>query len=173
MERSNRSVSSDNGSPVKSFSLVVDLSKVTKLSMYSCYLPSLDRITSDRLIDLLKQTPNLQSLTIDWRSNGKDDPFVVEKVGFRIIGFLDPSKFRHLNIPIFNLGQIKMILDRFANIFSLTLCLSTGSISAAEIFDYFRTSWPDCSMVKDQDSISIWLDDRSKKKDRKHLKLSH
>jgi hypothetical protein len=110
---------------------------------------------------------------MEWRSNGQDNPFVVDKVCFRIIGFLAQSNLRHLNLPIFNLDQIKMILDRFPTLSSLTLRVSTGSISAAEIFDYFRTSWPDCSMVKDQEFISIWLDDRSKHNDRKRLKLSH
>ena len=156
---------------------MVDLSQVTKLSLDSFYLPSFDRIRYYRFIDLLKQTSNLHSLTIGLRLNTICDPFVVEKVCFRIIAFLDRSNLRHLNIPIFNLDQIKIILDRFTNLFSLTLCLSTGSINSKQILDYFQTSWHGCSIVTHQEFISIWFNEGSNKNsinnDRKRMKLSH
>ena len=169
MKRSNQLVS-----PPRSLSLVVDLSHVTQLRLNLGNLPSRDRIRSDRLIDLLKETSSLQSLTLYWRIADEDDPSVVEKICSTIIDHLGRSKLRYLSIPIFNLDQIKIILDRFVDLFGLTLTLPTESITSAEIIDYFSTSWRNCSTLISYKSVSIWLDKRSNtSNNHKRMKLSH
>ena len=93
-----------------------------------------------------------------WISGYKDDPPFVQKVCSTIIDYADQSKLRHLNIPIFSLNPIRMILDRFINLCSLTFPLaSTRSFTSAEIrhlfFTHDQTSVINTHRVKRGDSV--------------------
>jgi hypothetical protein len=146
---------------------------VTKLSLNLCYSTSLDRIRYDRLIDMLKQTSNLQPLTMYSRSAFKEGSLFVQTVCSTIIDRLDQSKLRHLNIPIFHLDQLKVLLKRFTNLFNLTLCVSIESKNYPEIIDYVKTLMNGYSIVNESRSVLICLDERSKTSNyHKRIKVS-
>lgn len=171
----NVSVSSDTESPVKLISSLVDLSRVTKLWLGLCFRTDLDAIRFDYLIDLLQQTPNLLSLTFEWRAQFEEDRFFAQEICSVIIRRFNRSTLRHLNISIFNLDQLKMLLDRMTNLLSLKVCLSMKSPTSAEIIDFVnKLLMNECSILEDSDSVSIWMDARVKKNSGcKRIKLSH
>ena len=169
------SVSPDTESPVKSISLLVDLSRVTKLWLDLSFTTNLDRIRFDYLIDLLQQTSNLRSLTFKWKEEFEEDRFFGREICSVIIRHFNRLTLRHLNIPIFNLDQLKMFLDRMTNLLSFKVCLSMQSPTSVEIIDYVnKLLMNECSILEDSGSVSIWMDARVKENSGcKRIKLSH
>ena len=141
---------------------VVDLYQVTKLTMILDHPIAPDRITYHRLIALLKQTSNLQSLIICWISNDNQRRFFAAEICSTIIPHANRSKLRHLGVPCFSLDEVKTILERFTDLFSIRLDLSCVSSTSAQIIEYVKTLMPDCSILEESKSVSIWMNERSK-----------
>lgn len=148
----------DQRSPVKPLSSVIDLFKVTKLSLDSGYHCRLDRIRYDRLIDLFKQTPNIHSFTLDPSQLIVSQRLSVDDIYSAFIPYLDRSKLRHGDILVVDLRQVQMLLETFKNLISIRFRLGTDWISFEELSAYVKTLMSRCSTSHDFSSVSIGMD---------------
>ena len=146
-------------------SSVIDLSKVKKLIRYLGYPRHIISIRYDQLIDLLQQTPNLHSLTLDPSGSILLVRQPIEDVYSVIIHYVDRSKLRHLDIFVINIHQVQTLLERFINLCAVRFRFQSELISSEEISDYLMTLMPDCSIWQDSYSVSIWMDQRVKTTD--------
>lgn len=147
--------------PPGSFPSIVDLSKVTKLAMHYDDTCRWLRTPSSYCIDLLKQTPNISSLTIHGEVLRGIDLFYSGDACSAIIHHVDPSKLRHLDIPVRDVESAEMLLERFIDLISVRFSFPTGSNFAHRILQCAWQFWQDYSTVKDnRRSVSIWLGKR-------------
>ena len=146
----------DSYSP-ESFPSVVDLGKVTKLSLFLDVATSLTLWNSGCIIDLLKQTDNIQSLVVHGGSFLERDPFSAEEIYSVIIRHVERSKLRHLKVPICNLNHFQRLFDRFRDLFSIGFFPVIGSITSEEIIAHIKAVIPGCSVLEDYPVVSIWI----------------
>lgn len=140
-----------------SFPLLIDLAKVTKISLYLDMSTSLTPMNSDCIIDLLKQTGNIHSLAIHRSSLLTRDPLSIEEIYSIIICYVHQSKLRHLAVPVRNLNQVQMLLDRFRCFFSIRFCYVNESLTPEQISAFVKTLMLGCSILEDYPVVSIWL----------------
>ena len=149
----------ESSSP-KSFPPLIDLAQVTKLSLYLDTSTALTPLNSCCVIDLLKQTPNVQSLAVRARSVIERHSSSVEEIRSAIIRHAYESKLRHLEIPVSNLNQVQMLLDQFRHLFSIGLCSTNESLTSEKIIVFVKTLLPYCSILKEDFRVSIWIGER-------------
>lgn len=140
---------------------VVDLAKVTKLSLYLAISSSLTPLSSGCLVGLLEQTGNIHSLVVYGESMIERDTLCVEEICSTIIRHVDRSKLRHLEIPVSSLNQVQMLFDRFRDLFSIRFFPRIGSISSEQIIVFVKALMPACSIVKEDSVVSIWIEERA------------
>ena len=146
-------------SPLDSCSAFIDLWKVTKLSLDFDWASLRNKTMLNNMIDLFKQTSNIQSLTLDSTLWTDDDLLNYEHVCFAIIDYVDRSKLRHLKIPVRRIYQTRKLLETFTQLTSVTFSFSHQMLSE-KILLLFSKSWHGCRINKDHSSLSIWLGER-------------
>ena len=141
---------------------MVDLSKVTTLSLHWHYIRPCNPISSDCLIDLFQQASNIHSLRFDPSADMKTRTADGRDIYSIIIRYVNRSKLRHLEMRIVDIGQVKTLLETFRNLFSVRFLFKDGSITFDETLRYVKTLMPSCLTVYNQLSLSIWMDKRVK-----------
>ena len=141
----------------ESFPAVLDLSKVTKLKLEVEISTSLTSFNLRCIIDLLKQTSNIQSLTIHGSSFVQRHPSSIEKIHSIIISHVDRSKLRHLEISVCNLNQVQTLFDRFGDLFSIRLLPETESLTSKQIVAFVKGSMPHCLIMEEFPVVFIWI----------------
>ena len=133
-----------------------------RLSLYCGYSRQPDPKRNAYLINFLEQTCNIHSLTLNANEDFLLSTAFSEDVYSTIIQYVNRSKLRHLNIAIENMHPVKMVLETLVckNLFSIEFRFGSGSVRPEEITAYARTLMPCCSMSYNDESVSIWMDQR-------------
>ena len=97
----------------------LDLSNVLKLSLSLSWLCPDDTVILDGLKSLLRQTPNIQSLGFAGRLIRDIDQRLAENIRRVVVAYVNPSKLRHLQIPICCIDDITMLLKHFTDLLSI------------------------------------------------------
>jgi hypothetical protein len=84
----------------------------------------------------------------------------VEEIHVTIIRYINSAKLRHLKIFIRDMDEVKMLLDKSRNLFSIQFSLWNQSVSSEEITAYVKTLMPGCLISCDNCPVSIWMDRR-------------
>ena len=113
----------------------------------------------NNMVDLFKQTSNILSLTLDSKIWTDDDLLTYEYLCFAIIDYINPSKLRHLNIPVRRTDQTRKLLETFTQLTSVTFSFSDQMLSE-QILLLLSKLWRGCRISKDHSSLSIWLGER-------------
>ena len=139
------------------FPSVVDFCKVTKLSLRFDFFTLPSQRVLDCLVHLLKQTSNFHSLSVDRQSSDSTEQLLIAKNIYSVIlPQLDRSKLRQLTIPVGNLDDVEMLLDRSRELSSITFTRWIKSIRIEQIVKHTKTLIDDCSIWESEGSVSLW-----------------
>lgn len=141
---------------------MVDLSKVTTLSLDSHSIRPCNPISSDCLVDLLQQASNIHALRFDPSADMETRTADGRDIYSIIIRYVKRSKLRHLKMRIVGIDQVKTLLETFRNLLSVRFLLKDGSITFEETLLYMKTLMPGCLTLYNHFSLSIWMDKRVK-----------
>ena len=144
----------------KSFESVpvgLDLSNVTKLSLSLSSRSLPDEMIETALKSLLRQTPNIQSLEF----SGRFSLGMVSLCGLDIWDIIaehvDPSKLRHMAIPVSSVLDVLDFLRRFRDLASIELNTRCTRRHYDEMVELLRRSITDYSIEIDDSSLSITM----------------
>ena len=137
---------------------MIDLSKVTVLSLDWSQFPILHPFSSGCLIDLFQQASNIRSLTVHRVAEIMIRELAENDISSMIIQYVDPSKLRHLDIPFVDIDQFQRLLNRFTNLFSIRFRPIIVGIYLEKISAYVKTLLPGCSISYGSSSVLIWMD---------------
>jgi hypothetical protein len=140
----------------KPFPPIVNLSKVTKLSLVLHERHQLSSTTSSTCIDLLQRTRNVHWLTFISQSINGDSVYSKDLYS-AILRYVDQSKLRHPEIPVENIHQVQMLLKTFQGLLSVRFYLWGTSLTARKIIEHVETVRPGCSITEWYTWVSIWL----------------
>ena len=141
------------------FASIVDLSKVTKLSLSFVCSSRPSDIQLDSMIYLLRQTSTLHSLVFSWLERFYADSVFIQTTFVAILSSLNQSTLRHLDIPVDNADQVKMILSGLKHLFSVRFRVLKPSISR-EILEQLTECTRDSSVQETPSLISVWFGER-------------
>jgi hypothetical protein len=133
---------------------------VTTLSLSLDTSTSLTPLNSGCMIDLLKQTRNIQSLTNRRSSLNGRNLLSIEEIHSALIRHTDRSQLRHLAIFICDLNHVQTLLDRFRDLFSIRFLFDTELLTSEHISVFVKTLMPDCSICKHYSIVSVWIGER-------------
>ena len=146
-------------SSLESFWSVIDLAKVTKLSLdFNWRLLSAVKVWNDTIY-LLGQTPNIRSLTVDWIFWPEKDLSDSHDLVSTIIRYVDPSKLRHLVIPIRHVDEAIILLETFTELISVNFSFSE-QIFVQQLTSHLSTLWYGCGITRGSRLLIIWLGER-------------
>lgn len=155
------------------FGSIVDLSKVTKLSLSFVCSSRPSDTQLDSMIYLLQHTSTLHSLVFTWLERFCADSVLIQKTFAAILSSVNQSKLRHLDIPVENADQVKMILSGLKHLFSVRFRVFKPSISR-DIREQLTKCTTDSSVQETTSSTSVWFGERLESQDGcKRIKLCH
>ena len=106
-------------------------------------------------IDLLKQTPNIHSLTLTGRSLRELNLLCSGDAFSAIFRGVDSSKLTILSIPVDNLNQMQALLETFRNLISVRFPLPETPMTTQEILRCVETVRRGSLIVESHGSVSI------------------
>ena len=144
------------------FPPVFDLCKVTNLTLcLSWNNGNAAETLPAYVIQILRRTPNVQTLKTSLRGTFDRGSSLVEDVCLAVIRCVHPSLLQHLEISVSNINQVQMLLERFRDLVGITFLTQRRSLTTAPIVDYVSTLIRGLSISEKQSSVSIWLGERS------------
>ena len=103
--------------------------------------------TIEGIVNLLERTTSARTLIISSRTTP-----------MQVICSIVPIRIKHLQVPINNTEDMKVILNRFEHLFSVTFSFATvSSISHTEVFDWLTSLGRDFTNQLTICSLSLWL----------------
>ncbi|CAF0876801.1 unnamed protein product [Adineta steineri] len=137
----------------QTLSNLINLVHLTQLSLNLNYDYSLDLNTRAYLKNIFKQISNIRTLEI---CNNLST--IYSNITIEDICSLIPSYIEHLKITVKNINDMKIIIDRFEYLSSITFRFSFyKSIPSAKIIESFLNIKKDLTYRKDDCSIRVWL----------------
>jgi predicted membrane chloride channel (bestrophin family) len=125
------------------------------------------------MIYLLQHASTLHSLVFSWLERFCTDSAFIQKTFVTILSSVNQSTLRHLDIPVDNADQVKMILSGLKYLFSVRFRVFKQSISR-EIREQLTKCTRDSSVEETPSSVSVWLGERLESQNGcKRIKLSH
>ncbi|CAF3550412.1 unnamed protein product [Rotaria socialis] len=138
---------------LQSLSNIINLSTVTQVIFNLNYDIDFDLHTRTNLINIFKQTSNIQTFEI---CNNLSPINACTTIGD--ICSLIPSHIQHLKITVKNVNEMKIVFDRFKYLSSITFRFSFDtSIPSAKIIESFLNIKNDLTYKNDDSSIRVWL----------------
>ena len=132
---------------------LINLVHLTQLSLNLNYDYSMDLNTRAYLKNIFKQISNIRTLEI---CNNLST--IYSNITIEDICSLIPSYIEHLKITVKNINDMKIIIDRFEYLSSITFRFSFyKSIPSAKIIESFLNIKKDLTYRKDDCSIRVWL----------------
>ena len=148
--------------PRHTFPSVLDLKKLTKLTLELTMSTSFTPSELNCIIDLLEQASNIHSLSVYGGSFDARQSSNIEQIHSVIIHHVNGSKLRQLQVSVCNVHQVQKLLNRFRNLYRIRFNVDAELLPVAEIIASIKASMPDCSTLTDSDFVSIWLGERPK-----------
>ncbi|CAF0970306.1 unnamed protein product [Adineta steineri] len=137
----------------QTLSNLINLVHLSQLSLNLNYDYSLDLNTRAYLKNIFKQISNIRTLEI---CNNLST--IYSNITIEDICSLIPSYIEHLKITVKNINDMKIIIDRFEYLSSITFRFSFyKSIPSAKIIESFLNIKKDLTYRKDDCSIRVWL----------------
>jgi hypothetical protein len=149
--------------PRKSLPCVLDLTKVTTLSLDLAVCTVLTPSELSCIIHLFEQTCSLHSLAVIGESFIKRQPSNVEQINSIISRYVNGSKFRQLKVPVCKFHHVQTLLNRFRHLISVQFRFNTDLLTCDELIAFVKASIPDCSILNLACTVSIWIDERIEK----------
>ncbi len=132
---------------------LLNLSHLTELLLNINYDFALDANTTTNLSNIFKQTSNIHTLEICNNLSSIYSNTTIEDICLLI-----PSSIQHLKITVKNINDMKIIIERFEYLSSVTFRFSfCKSIPSAKIIESFLNIKKDLTYRKDDCSIRVWL----------------
>jgi hypothetical protein len=135
---------------LQSLSTIINIAHIVQIKLESYFLGWFKK---DVLIDIgvfLKQAYNLSLLIIHNKSYKDKLPRTIDD----IISII-PRQLKHLQIPIYNLNQIKMILEQCENL--STIKCDVDSKGSEELMQWFNENTTNSTCWQDNRTICVWL----------------
>ncbi len=133
---------------------LINFTHLTQLILNLNYDLASDLNTTTNLINIFKQTSNIQTLEINNNLSSLNFNTTIEDICLLI-----PSYIKHLKITVKNINDMKIIFDRFNYLSSITFRFSfSKSIPSTKIIESFLNIKKDLTYRKDDCSIRVWLD---------------
>ena len=133
----------------------VNLLNARKLSLsLSCMCPA-NKVILNGLRSLLRKTPNIHSLEFCERLTRDMDQRLIEQIGLLVVRYVDPSKLRHLTIPVVDLTHVEQLLNGFEDLLSIKFDIHGTQMDYDVIVKHLRTSTSDYSIEQDDSSFFI------------------
>ena len=146
-------------SSLEAFWTVIDLSKVARLSLDFNWRSLRLRAMWDDVIYLLEQTPNIRSLTLDWAFWPEKDLSDSHDLVSAVIRYVDPSKLRHLGIPVRHVDEAILLLKKFTELISVTFSFSE-LIFVQQMTSHLPKLYHGCGITRSSRFLAIWLGER-------------
>ena len=146
--------------PRYTFPSVLDLKKLTKLTLELTMSTSFTPLELNCIIDLLEQASSIHSFSVYGEPFNTRLSSNIEQINSIIIRHVNGSKLRQLQVPVCNVNQIQMLLNRFRNLCSIQLVSYTESLTCDKLIAFVKASMPGCSTLSDSGVASIWLGER-------------
>ena len=146
--------------PRHTFPSVLDLKKLTKLTLELGMSTAFTPLELNCIIDLLEQASSIHSLSVYGESFHASQSSNIEQINSIIIRHVNGSKLRQLQVPVCDLNQVQMLLNRFRNLCSIQLVSYTESLTCDKLIAFVKASMPGCSTLSDSGVASIWLGER-------------
>ena len=112
------------------------------------------------IIDLLEQASSIHSFSVYGESFNARQSSNIEQMNSIIIRHVNGSKLRQLQVPVCNVTQVQMLLNRFRSLCSIQFVSFTQSLTCDKLIAYVKASMPGCSTLSDSGVASIWLGER-------------
>ena len=149
------SVAMDRFNSLGSIPPGLDLSEVTKLSLsLSLILPE-DEMMFAGLKSLFRQTPNIHTLEFSGRLFVQIDKEPVVQICLAVIDYVDPSKLRHLTIPVIGVHDVRKLLKLFRDLSIVKFDLRGLWTEYGEIVKYLRILTKDYSIKEDDSAMFV------------------
>jgi hypothetical protein len=135
---------------LQSLSIFINISQIVQMKLKSYYFDGYKEGTFIDIGIFFEQAHNLSSLILQSSLNERRLPRIFKNI-YPII----PRQLKHLQIPINNCEQVKMILERCENL--LTIKFDIKSKFSKEIIQWFNDNTINSTCKKDNRTIIVWL----------------
>ena len=115
------------------------LINVKKLSVSLSQVNPPDRRVLDSLKTLLRQTPNIQSFELSGIFLGYENPAFFKGVCRAVVRYADPSKLRHLRLPVFDIDDVRMLLGSFRDVLNFKFDLRGRAGISEQTITHLKT----------------------------------
>jgi hypothetical protein len=133
----------------------LDLSNVLKLSLSLSFVCPDDKVIFTGLKSLFRQTPNMHSLEFSGRLIRDIDQLLAENIRLAVVGYVNPSNLRHLQVPICDTDDITILLKQFRDLRSIKFDRRGIRVEFRELAKYLRKLPTDYSI--DEDSFPMFI----------------
>jgi hypothetical protein len=135
--------------------LGINLLNVRKLSVSLSQVNPPDRRVLASLKTLLRQTPNIQSLELSGIFIGHENPAFFKGCCRAVVLYADPSKLRHLRMPVFDIDDVRMLLSSFRDVVNIKFDLRGRAGISEQTVTYLKTLTKEYSCVTNGASMFI------------------
>ena len=138
-----------------SFPVGINLSNVKKLSVSLSQVNPPDKRILASLKSLFRQTLNIHSLELEGIFMGSENPSFVKGACRAVVRYADPSKLRHLRVPVFDIDDVQLLLGRFKDLITIKFDLRGRVGTSEQIVNHLKTLTNKYSCVTSGSSMFI------------------
>jgi len=136
---------------LQSLSMFIDISRISYMKVRSYYFNGYNQNTWMDFGTFMKQAHNLSSLIIDSSFDTYKSVRTIENI-YSIV----PRHVKHLEIPINDLNQIKMILERCQHLSTIKFDTGLSKLSE-EVIKWFAENTINTRCREDYKMVTVWL----------------
>jgi hypothetical protein len=155
-----------------SLSTLIDLSQLIQVELKSNDSRSYDGHIIENLATFIQQLPNVTSLIIDYKFCQYKGARYIQSIHSII-----PHHVEHLELYVSNLDRMKIILEQFKHLSSITFKVAVYRNMSAQVVNWLVENATDSTYRKGYNTVDVWLGKKRRqrkkfKNDRKRLKRS-